>query len=112
MAVPQLAFQKSTNYEDALGRAAAECGVDHQYWDIFGHSHEASLDALKTILGALGWDIVSVESIDAKRAQMFASLHTAVLQQTVVVGDSERFVPLTLPAHTVSAVAYEITLES
>jgi len=112
MAVPQLTFQKSASYEDALGRAAAECGVDHQYWDIFGHSHEASLDALKTILSALGWDIASVESIDAKRAQMFVGLHTAVLQQTVVVGDSERFVPLTLPAHTVSAVAYEITLES
>ena len=112
MAVPQLTFEKSHNYEDALGRAAAECGVDHQYWDIFGHSHEASVDALKSILGALGWDTSSVEAIDGRREQMFAALHTAVLQQTLVVGDSDRFVPLTLPAHAIVSVAYEITLEA
>ena len=112
MAVPQLTFNRSTSYEDALGRAAAECGIDHQYWDIFGNSHEASVDALKTILGALGWDISSVESIDGKRAEMFVSLHTAVLQPTIVAGEADRFVPLTLPAHARSSVAFEITLES
>ncbi len=111
MAVPQLFFEKSTHLEDALGRAAAECGIDHQYWDIFGHSHEASPEALKSILHSLGWDTTSVETIDAKRAQLFAGLYTASLQQTLVVGDSERFVPLTLPANTVSLVTYEIILE-
>ncbi len=74
MAVLQLTFQKSTHYEDALGRAAAECGIDHQYWDIFGHSHEASVEALKSILTALGWDTASVETIDARRAQLFSDL--------------------------------------
>ena len=112
MAIPQLTFQKSANYEDAIGRAAAECGVDRQYWDIFGHSHEASLDALQKILEALGWDVTNIEAIDAKRAQLFAALHTAILQQTIVVGESERFVPLTLPAHSPLAVQYEIVLES
>jgi 4-alpha-glucanotransferase len=112
MAVPQLTFQKSTNYEDALGRAAAECGVDKQYWDIFGHSHEASLDALKTILSALGWDMSSIEAIDSKRAELFAGLYTVLLQKTIVIGDSDRFVPLTLPARSESRVTYEIALES
>ena len=95
MAVLQVTFQKSTHYEDALGRAAAECGVDHQYWDIFGHSHEASVEALKSILTALGWDTTSVAAIDTKRAQMFAELHTISLQPTIVAGESERYVPLT-----------------
>ncbi len=79
MAVPQLTFQKSTHYEDALGRAAAECGIDHQYWDIFGHSHEASIEAKKSILNAIGWDASSVESIDKKRAELFQSLYTVSL---------------------------------
>lgn len=112
MAVPQLTFQKSTHYEDALGRAAAECGIDYQYWDIFGHSHEASTGAKKSILTAIGWDASSVESIDAKRAELFQSLYTVGLQQTIVISDSERYVPLTLPAHTPGAISYEITLES
>ena len=43
---------------------------------------------------------------------MFADLHTAILQRTIVVGDADRFVPLTLPAHSHSVVNYEITLES
>ncbi len=112
MAVSQLTFQKSSTYEEALGRAAAECGVDRQYWDIFGHSHEASVDALKKILGALGWDIASTETIDAKRAQLFGSLHTAVLQQTIVVGDAECCVPLTVLDVAELTVEYEVTLES
>jgi 4-alpha-glucanotransferase len=112
MAVPQLTFHRSTNYQDALGRAAAECGIDHQYWDIFGHSHEASSDALQIILNALGWDTSNQEAIDTKRAQLFTNLYTVILQQTIVVSDSDRFVPLTIPAHTGSTVAFEITLES
>jgi len=112
MAVPQLTFQNSTSYEDALGRAAAECGIDHSYWDIFGHSHQASPEALKTILSALGWDISNVESIDAKRANLFTSLYTTTLKETIVASESERFVALTLPAHAFGSVAYEIKLES
>jgi 4-alpha-glucanotransferase len=112
MAVPQLTFQRSTHYEDALGRAAAECGIDFQYWDIFGHNHLASVEALKSIVTALGWDTSSADTIDEKRARMFTSLYTASLQPTIVVGDSERFIPLTLPGNTGARVSYEITLES
>ena len=112
MAVSAVIFQRSNTYEDALGRAAAECGVDRQYWDIFGHSHEASIQALTKIMGALGWDTSSAESIDAKRANLFAALHTVVLQQTIVVGDSECCVPLTLADGVPFTVEYEVTLES
>jgi 4-alpha-glucanotransferase len=112
MVAAQLTFQKSTSYEDALGRAAAECGIDHHYWDIFGHGHEASPDALDKILSAMGWDTSSVESIDAKRAQMFLDVSAATLQQTIVLSDSERFVPLTLTARSGFKVEYEIVLES
>jgi 4-alpha-glucanotransferase len=112
MAALQITFQNSTDYEDALGRAAAECGVDHEYWDIFGQRHEASLEAKKKILNALGWDVASVAAIDAKRSQLFADLHTAVLRQTIVVSDSQRFVPLTLPANAFPPIEFEITLES
>jgi 4-alpha-glucanotransferase len=112
MAVPQLTFQYSHSYEDALGRAAAECGIDRQYWDIFGHNHEASLEALQKILGALGWDITSVEAIDGKRRQWFAELYTRTLQPTIVAGDSDRTVALTLLADALVTVQYEIVLES
>jgi 4-alpha-glucanotransferase len=112
MAVHQLAFQRSNTYEEALGRAAAECGVDRQYWDIFGHSHQASIDALKKILGALGCDVSQTGAIDAQRARWFANLHTATLQQTIVLGDAECCVTLTLADHFRPAIQYEVTLES
>ncbi len=112
MAVFQLTFHNSTHYEDALGRAAAEYGIDHQYWDIFGQSHEASPDALKTILACLGLDTSSVSAIDQKRAQMFRDLYTSVLQQTIVAGESDRSVSLTLPAHAPTSLSYQIVLES
>jgi 4-alpha-glucanotransferase len=112
MAVSAVTFQRSNTYEDALARAAAECGVDRQYWDIFGHSHEASIDALQKIMGALGWDTSGTESIDAKRSQLFAALHTVILQQTIVVGDAECCVPLTVTDGAPFTVEYEVTLES
>jgi 4-alpha-glucanotransferase len=112
MAAQQLTFQNSTSYEDALGRAAAECGVDHAYWDIFGKHHEASIEALKKILEAFGWDLSSIPAIDEKRAQLFAERNTPILQKTIVIGDLDRFIPLTLPSTAEPSIEFEIILES
>ncbi len=111
MAVPRIWFERSTSYEDALGRAAAECGIDREYYDIFGNRHEASSDALRQILSALGWDVGSAESIDNRRAREFGEANTLALPKTLVLSAAAKFVPLTLHEHSAGSVRFELTLE-
>ena len=108
----QNVFVRSAGFEDALSRAAAECGIDLEYWDIFHKKHEVSSEALKRILHALGWDVESVESIDRERGRRFdAGLQRAV-PKTVVIAETEQWVPLTLPASGNASIRYEIALEN
>jgi 4-alpha-glucanotransferase len=44
----------SETYEQLLERAAAQCGIDAFYWDIWGRRHETTTDARRTILRGLG----------------------------------------------------------
>lgn len=46
-------MQPST-FELILDRAAAECGIDPGYWDIWGQRHETSSETKQAILGAMG----------------------------------------------------------
>ena len=64
MSVPEVRFQPSGNYEDALARAAGECGIDREYWDIFHKRHETSHETLRRVLCALGWDLSSHDAIE------------------------------------------------
>lgn len=51
-------------YDGALSRAAERCGVQSQFWDIFGRPHEASREAKKAIVRALGIPVSSAEAIE------------------------------------------------
>ncbi len=42
------------SYEKQLDRAAALCGVEPEFWDIFGHRHTTSSKTKKAIVSALG----------------------------------------------------------
>lgn len=70
MSVPEIRFQPSGNYEDALARAAGECGIEREYWDIFHKRHETSQETLRHVLQALGWDPSSHEAIERTLAPL------------------------------------------
>jgi 4-alpha-glucanotransferase len=53
---------------DVLRVAAARYGVQQQFWDIFGHSHETSPATNRAILTALGLDCSSEESLNRSLA--------------------------------------------
>jgi 4-alpha-glucanotransferase len=111
MGVPQVTFEKSTSYEDALSRAASECGIDREYWDIFHHRHEIAADSISRILIALRWDISSVEKIDEQRLHLFLENITSILAKTLVISESEKSVHLTLPFPTNGSIGFRLALE-
>jgi 4-alpha-glucanotransferase len=107
-----LHFEKSANYDDAVWRAGAECGIDREYWDIFHKRHEVSQDAVKSILRAMGWQVDSQEAIDQGRRQRFAQAVQTPLPNTLVVSETGKRMPLTLPAGGAYQLSYEIKVEA
>lgn len=112
MPVETIEFIRSENYEDALRRAAAEQLIEHGYWDIFHKHHEVSIDIQKRLLEARGWDVSSVEAINGQRERRFRCEFTALLPETLVLGQSDRTIPLTLPSmQDGSTFEYSFALE-
>lgn len=111
MSVPEIRFQPSGNYEQALALAACECGVDRQYWDIFHKLHEASPEAQRGILEALGWDASCHEAIERERRRRFELNLANAIPATLVLGESQRSVPVTLPENDTGSLCFEVQLE-
>lgn len=109
MAVLETTFEKSTGYDDALARAAAESGIDREYWDIFHNRHEVAADSIQQILSALGWDLSNAEKIDEQRFRRFQENTASLLPKTLVLSESERNVPI---RHANGPIRFHISLES
>ncbi len=107
--MPQIEFEKSASYEDALARAADECGICRDYWDIFGRRHEVSVEVRRRLLQALGWDVSSLEAIERERAKRFEA--TSAVPKTLVVSESDKSIPLTIPVSSSEEICFELLLE-
>ncbi len=109
--MPQIEFERAISYEDALVRAADECGIEREYWDIFHKKHEVTSEVRRGILQALGWDAKSVEAVEQERIRRFVEKSTSALEKTLVISGLDRAVPLTLPASSEGSIHFEIALE-
>jgi 4-alpha-glucanotransferase len=89
----------SLSFEQLLGRAAALCGIEPGYWDIWGQYHEARAPAIQAMLRAKGWAAGSAEELERSLAAHTRAEWERLAPVTVVVdqnGDSG--LPLSLPA--------------
>jgi hypothetical protein len=71
----------SPTYEQNLLHAAEQCGVEREFWDIFGTHHVTSAATQRAILQSLGFQCDSVQQIEAslhaRNARRFSQLLTA-----------------------------------
>jgi 4-alpha-glucanotransferase len=104
-------FEKAANYDDALLKAADECKIDREYWDILQQRHEPTSDVRRRILESLGFDAGSKESLDAQRLRQFEENVASALPKTAVIAASDHVVPLTLPAGLAGSLEFEVALE-
>ncbi len=109
--MPQIEFERATSYEDALARAADECGIEREYWDIFHKRHETTSDVRRRILQALGWNAASTDAVEQERAKRFMEKSTSALEKTLVISGLDRAIPLTLPASSEGSIHFQIALE-
>lgn len=108
----RIEFEAAGDHASALSKAADECGIDSEYWDIFSKRREVSSEVRRKILEALSWDASSFEAIEERRRKRFEDEFTQPLAKTTVISDSAKSVLLTLPAAEKSAsIRFEIALE-
>lgn len=112
MSRPLKKFEYSHDREDALHKAAIEWGIEREFWDIFGHHHVASADIEARILGSLGVDVSSRESVDAARRQKFDKHASSLVAGTSVISESQKSFELALLAGPVPQVAVQLILEN
>ncbi|HEX4167812.1 MAG TPA: 4-alpha-glucanotransferase [Bryobacteraceae bacterium] len=108
----EIRFQSAVNYDDSLWRAAAESAVDTNYWDIFGHQHHVTREALQAILAAIGWNTGSLDALEDGRRRRFSRDAEAGLAGTAVVGEREKWMTLFIPNGATGTLVYTIHLEN
>ncbi len=74
------------DYDAALNRALELCGVQTDYWDIFGHQRYATQETKAAILGALGMNCNDQQSLEQSIDGRLLSAVSRVLPPCAVVG--------------------------
>ncbi len=99
-------------YEESVRQAARLCGIEHEFWDIFGHHHVTSLETGKAILESLGFDCESAGRLQKSLHQRQCRVWNRMLPPALVasVQDAAIAVPLHCPVGTLHASA-ELQLE-
>jgi 4-alpha-glucanotransferase len=114
MGIPSITFTPVKEYQEALGRAAAEWGIDPEYWDIFGKRHITTPDVQKSILESLGVCTGTLEEVNDAMEERLWREWTSILSPVYVVsGERPVEIPIRIPEElAVGRVRAEVTLES
>jgi 4-alpha-glucanotransferase len=97
----------SETFEQLIDRAAAQCGVDAGYWDIWGRYHTTGVEAKKAILRAKGLDASDANSLEQSMVALAKGEWRRLLPPTIVASPAETVtVPLNLPADSLGQRAH------
>src|SRR4051812_48724518 len=104
-------FEPGSHYEDSLARAADECGIYRDYWDIFGRPHHASTEVRRRILRSLGWRVDSQQELETDRRNVFQKRAASIVPRTLVISADDNAISLSYAAGADLAFEFEVRLE-
>jgi len=81
-------FMPYPSYDAALHHALELCGVQPDYWDIFGHQRHATQQTKIAILSALGVDCTDQQTLEQSIDARLLAVVSRVLPPCAVVGTS------------------------
>ncbi|HZL57885.1 MAG TPA: 4-alpha-glucanotransferase [Bryobacteraceae bacterium] len=73
-------------FDDAIRAAAERCGVQQQFWDVFGQAHHTDTETNRAILTALGYDCASEEALAASITRREEAERRRSLPAVMVIG--------------------------
>src|SRR5215470_4887825 len=100
MSLPEIPTRSNppTSEDELLTRAAATCGVEMSYHDVWGNLHTTPPDLLKEVLPKLGIRTGSTAEIERSLADYLAQLWRQPLDPTVVVIEGDEAIQIRIPA--------------
>lgn len=87
MDLTPVAFEPARSYEEALRRAAEICGVQLEYWDIWGRRHEATPQVVRAILESLGIAAGSLEELNRALEERWWGYWSSAVDPVVVLDE-------------------------
>ena len=102
------AFFPAQSYEEALRRACELCGVQQEYWDIFGTHHVAPPDVQRAILSSMDVPAGSTEELNRFLEERFRRECGSVVPPTTVCDLSSGQFEINVPA---AACSGEVEIE-
>jgi 4-alpha-glucanotransferase len=103
MSTSPLSFCASETYEQALNRAAELWEIEGDYWDIWGNRHYATPEGIAAVLGSMGVDTRSRESIDDAVERRLWAQWSRVVPPTAVLSASTPELRVRLPRQDANA---------
>jgi 4-alpha-glucanotransferase len=90
----------------AIEAAARACGVETDYWDIWGRQHHASTELETAILRSLSVDPSSKTSLEAAMLRRYRGRWLSPLQPAIFLTQGEPFdIPVAIPAEQAESAA-------
>ena len=94
-------FMADETFEQLLDRAAAACGIEAGYWDIWGKYHGTSVSVRQSILATLGVPAAHAEQLRGSLAALTRREWERLLPPVVVVSESAALeLPINVPAES------------
>jgi 4-alpha-glucanotransferase len=85
-------------FEELLDQAAAACGIEPAYWDIWGKRHETSLEVKQAILASLGIASATPDELERSLAERTRREWTRLAPPCLVASEAgPHTLPLSLP---------------
>ena len=87
------------SFEELLDQAAAACGIDPGYWDVWGKQHQTTPEVKQAILASLGMTSGSPEQLEHSLAERTRREWTRLAPPCLVASEAgPHNLPLSLPA--------------
>lgn len=97
----------SETFEQQLDRAAAVCGIDPGYWDIWGRYHPTTQAAKQSILGSMGMAAGSAEELELSLHELARRQWERPLPPAVVARESPEIdLPLNVASESLGERAH------
>jgi len=88
----------SETFDQLLDRAAEMCGIDPEYWDIWGRHHEVPPESRQALLRAMGFDTRDRDALERSLAARVRREWERLMPPAIVTGEgSVGEIPLHVP---------------
>ncbi len=94
-----------------MARAADLFGIEREYWDIWGKHHVAPAEAIVSVLGSMGVDASTTESLDLAIETRLFNDWAKLVPPTLVASVNDPHITVRTPAEYRGSVTVQVTWE-